>query len=124
MSTPEATVLVVEDEQGLAELFEIWLADAFDVETVTTGRDALETLGEHIDVVVLDWRMPEVSGEEILEQIRERNLTCRVAVVTGLEPEVANIGDAADAVLRKPVDAEELIGVVERLSEEIAAHSE
>lgn len=124
MSTPEATVLVVEDEQGLAELFEIWLADAFDVETVTTGRDALETLGEHIDVVVLDWRMPEVSGEEILEQIRERDLTCRVAVVTGLEPEVANIGDAADAVLRKPVDAEELIGVVERLSEEIAAHSE
>lgn len=115
MSARPATVLVVEDEPGLAELFEIWLDDRYEVNTVTTGSAALEALGDHLDVVILDWRIPNVSGAEILAEIEGRDLPCRVVVVTGLEPELADIGDGADVVLRKPVAAEELRRVVGEL---------
>lgn len=116
MSNDGPTVLIVEDDEGLAELFEIWLGEDFQVTTVTTGAAALEHLENGLDVVVLDWRMPTTSGAEILDRIRELELPCRVAVVTGLEPEVADIDDDVDAILRKPMGADDLIDTVRRLA--------
>lgn len=115
MPLEDVTTLIVEDEVGLAELFEIWLSGHCEVETVTSGPEAVELLGDHLDVVVLDWRMPELSGADILDRIRERGLDCRVAVVTGLDPEIADIADV-DAVLRKPVGEEELVETLEQLA--------
>ena len=115
MSSAAGAVLIVEDEVGLAELFEIWLEPAHDVDVVTQGSDALEILGPHIDVVVLDWRMPEVSGEDILEHIRSEELDCGIAVVTGLDPRTGDIDDDVDAVLRKPVQREDLLAIVDSM---------
>ena len=115
MSSKRAEVLVVEDEEGLAELFEIWLGEHYEVEAVTSGQAALDRLASGFEAVVLDWRMPRVSGADILERIQEEEISCGVAVVTGLDPHVADIDDHVDFVLRKPVDRSELVNTVETL---------
>lgn len=115
--TPEhPQVLIVEDEPELADIFTIWLSDGFDVETVTRGSDALDLLDPGLDVIVLDWRIPNISGEDILAEIREADLGCAIAVITGVDPDLIGVEDDVDVVLRKPVRSDELIGTVEELA--------
>ncbi|MCG1002902.1 MULTISPECIES: response regulator [Halobacterium] len=111
----EATVLVVDDEEGLADLYAIWLRDEYDVETAYDGEAALEALSEAVDVVLLDRQMPGLSGDDILETIRERGLDCRVAMVTAVEPELDIVDLGFDDYLRKPIDRETLRETVDRL---------
>lgn len=115
MNSDPHRVLVVEDEPELADIFSIWLSDLFSVETVTRGADAIEALNPDLDVIVLDWRIPDVSGAEVLEAIREHGLACPVAIITGADPELIGVDDDVDLVLRKPVRSDELVGAVEEL---------
>jgi len=111
----ETTVLVVDDEEGLADLYGIWLRDRYTVETAYDGDAAIDALDEHVDVVLLDRQMPGVSGDDVLEAIRERGLGCRVAMVTAVEPELDIVDLGFDDYLRKPVDRETLRATVDRL---------
>jgi len=111
----EATVLVVDDEEGLADLYAIWLRDRYAVETAYDGDAALDALDEAVDVVLLDRQMPGVSGDDVLEAIRDRELDCRVAMVTAVEPELDIVDLGFDDYLRKPVDRETLRETVDRL---------
>jgi len=117
------TVLVVEDEQHLADLYTDYLDDRYDVRTAYSGEEGLEYLEEGIDVVLLDRRMPVVSGNEVLAEIEERGLPCRVAMVTAVNPDFDIIEMGVDDYLVKPVTREELSEVVERLHK-IAAYNE
>jgi len=114
-SADEATVLVVDDEEGLADLYAIWLRDRYTVETAYDGESALDALDEDIDAVLLDRQMPGVSGDDVLDTIRERDLDCRVAMVTAVEPELDIVDLGFDDYLRKPVDRETLRETVDRL---------
>ncbi|MFB6163446.1 MAG: response regulator transcription factor, partial [Halococcoides sp.] len=82
----QASVLVVEDERSTAEAYARVLDDEYAVEVATTGEHALELLDESTDVVLLDRRMPGLSGAEVLAEIAERSVDCRVAMVTAVEP--------------------------------------
>lgn len=110
-----ATVLVVDDEAGLADLYAIWLRDTYTVETAYDGKEALDALDEHVDVVLLDRQMPGISGDDVLETVREHELECRVAMVTAVEPELDIVDLGFDDYLRKPVDRETLRETVNRL---------
>lgn len=121
--TNPATVLIVEDEQPLADLFAAFLRPTYTVHTVYDGRAALETMNDEIDVVLLDRRMPGLSGEEVLEAIHESGYDCRVAMVTAVTPDVDVIEMGFDDYLTKPVDRTELRETVDRLVE-LAAYDE
>jgi len=108
-------VLIVEDEQHLADLYTDYLADDYDVRTAYSGEEGIELLSDAIDVVLLDRRMPVVSGNEVLAKIEERGLDCRVAMVTAVNPDFEIIDLRVDDYLVKPVTSEELREVVERL---------
>ncbi len=125
MSSGDAppTVLIVEDEKHLADLYTDYLADNYDVLTAYSGEEGIERLSEDIDVVLLDRRMPVVSGNEVLAEIEERSLSCRVAMVTAVNPDFDIIEMGVDDYLVKPVTREELTEVVERL-QKIAAYNE
>lgn len=112
MGTP--VVLVVEDEADLADLYADWLADKFEVRTAYNGDDAIEHLDETIDVVLLDRRMPGKSGDAVLDVIAKRDLDCRIAMVTAVEPDFDIIDMGFDDYLVKPVNADDLITLVER----------
>lgn len=109
------TVLVVEDERPLLEVYSRWLEDSYDVRTAASGSAALERLDESVDVVLLDRRMPGMSGDEVLVRIRERATDCKVAIVSAVEPDFDVITMGFDAYLSKPVRRDELQNVVEQL---------
>lgn len=125
VSTGDAppTVLIVEDEQHLADLYTDYLADSYDVRTAYSGEEGIERLSEDIDVVLLDRRMPVVSGNEVLAEIEEQSMPCRVAMVTAVNPDFDIIELRVDDYLVKPVTRDELTEVVERL-QKVAAYSE
>lgn len=109
------TVLVVEDETDLADLYAAWLADTYDVRTAYGGEDALEKLDEEVAVVLLDRRMPDLSGDDVLAEIRDQELDCRVVIVSAVDPGFDVIGMGFDDYLTKPVDEAELHDAVERM---------
>ncbi|MFP4625720.1 MAG: response regulator [Natronomonas sp.] len=109
------TVLIVEDERALIELYVRWLEDSYEVLTATGGEAALEQLDESVDVVLLDRLMPGMSGDEVLSEIRDRVSGVKVAMVTAVEPDFDVISMGFDDYLTKPVEREELLETIERL---------
>jgi DNA-binding response OmpR family regulator len=108
-------VLVVEDETELADLYAEYLRDDHDVDIAYSGEEALETVTDAYDVVLLDRRMPVVSGNEVLAAIEEQNLDCRVAMVTAVNPDFDIIRLGIDDYLVKPVTRQEMRETVDRL---------
>jgi DNA-binding response OmpR family regulator len=112
-------VLIVEDERHLADLYAEQLNDSFTTDVAYNGEDALDILdrrGDEIDVVLLDRLMPGLSGDEVLERIRERELECSVAMVTAVNPDFDIVRMGFDDYLSKPIGQEELRETVERLA--------
>ena len=99
--TPEnVTILVVDDNRPLADAFARALSAKYEVVTAYTVADARESLNRNVDVVLLDRRLPDGSGDEFLEEIRECDYDCRVAVISAAEksPELD-----CDAYVTKPL---------------------
>lgn len=115
MSDDPPVVLVVEDEPDLADLYAAWLGDDYDVRTAYGGREALEQLDEDVSIVLLDRRMPGLSGDEVLVAVRDRGIECRVAMVTAVEPDFDIVAMGFDDYLVKPVTREALTETVESL---------
>ncbi len=116
--TPPAdrpTVLVVDDDRALADTCEYWLRDEYDVRVAYGGRQALERVDGDVDVVLLDRRMPDVSGDDVLEEIDARGLDCRVAMMTAVAPDTDIVEMPFDEYLVKPVDEESVTEAVEEL---------
>ena len=115
MSEDPPSVLVVEDEADLADLYAAWLGGEYDVQTAYGGHEAIEQLSEDIDVVLLDRRMPGLSGDEVLTAVRDRGIDARVAMVTAVEPDFDIVEMGFDDYLVKPVTRENLMDTVESL---------
>ena len=110
-----AKMLVVEDEDGVADLFVTVLSREYDVDRATSGGEALAMLDESYNVVLLDRRMPDISGEETIEAIELRDVDCRIAMITAIEPDFDVIDMGFDDYLVKPVDSTALLETAERL---------
>ena len=117
MSDPDEHpgVLVVDDEQSILSIIELWLGDDYDVQTATNGSDALEALDETVDVVLLDRRMSGLSGDEVLAEIRERPGNYQVALVTAVDPDFDIADLAFDSYVTKPLDEATVRQAVDRL---------
>lgn len=109
------TVLIVEDEQSLADVYALWLSESYSVRTTYSGEQAFDALDESVDVVLLDRRMPGLSGDEVLEHIRSEGYDVRVVIVSAVTPNVNVIDMEFDEYLVKPVDDTEIVDAVERM---------
>ena len=114
-SATAVRTLVVDDEQEVADAYALRLRDHCDIETAYSGEAALSKLDGSVDVVLLDRRMPDLLGEDVLETIRDRGLDCRVAMVTAVDPDVDIIDMEFDDYVVKPVTREEVLETIERL---------
>lgn len=113
--SPDATVLVVDDEERAADTYATALQSEYNVLTAYSGSEALSLIDDHVDVVLLDRRMPEMSGDEVLEEIQNRKLDCRVAMVTAVNPDFDILKLGFDDYVVKPVGKDGLFSVVKRL---------
>ncbi|HLO13867.1 MAG TPA: response regulator [Anaerolineales bacterium] len=121
MTSPEKTVLIIEDEPDAAELFaEMMRVSGFRVLKTSSSTPAISLMNsEKPDVVLLDIMMPEVSGLEILRQIRrDPDLASIPVVVVSAKSMPADIKNGMEAgastYLTKPVGFLELKEAVER----------
>jgi two-component system, NtrC family, response regulator HydG len=113
MPSQRPRLLVVDDDRAILTLIgTIALAEGFDVATTTDGGEAMNQLRSRpADLVLVDLRMPGVTGLEVLKAIREISPRCRVVLMSGH----ATIDSAVEAVklgamdyLTKPFDLQRL----------------
>lgn len=112
-STDEPRVLIVDDEEQITDLYCNHLKELYDVRKGYSGKEAIEKVDETVDVVLLDRRMPDVSGDEVLKRIRAKDFDCQVVLVTAVDPEADIVDMPFDDYLSKPVDDDDLIDAVE-----------
>ncbi len=107
-------MLIVDDEAEVADVYALRLRDEYDTETAYGGEEALEAVDESVDVVLLDRRMPQVSGDEVLSTIRERGLDTRVVMITAVDPDFDIVDMPFDDYLCKPVQKDDLVAAIEQ----------
>ncbi|WP_407066882.1 response regulator transcription factor [Haloarcula sediminis] len=116
MHVDEPRVLMVDDDEKVAGAYALRLEDVADVSVAYSGEEALDVIDDQQppDVVLLDRHMPGLSGDEVLEQLRERALNTRIIMVTAIDPELGVLDLPFDDYLSKPVDREDLRTVVDQ----------
>lgn len=112
-----AELLIVEDEPDVAGLYKGTLeAAGYEADTVHSVGEALEVVDGDYGVILLDRRLPDGTGTEFLEEVRDRGLDVRVAMVTAVVPDFDIVEMGFDLYLLKPVSKDELVGAVETLT--------
>lgn len=111
------TILLVEDTPSLARLYNQYLeGEDLTVKAVETGKQALRELSSNPpDLVLLDLRLPDMDGLDILKEIRSRELPCEVVVITAhgsINVAVEAMRAGAYDFLVKPFNADRLLVTV------------
>lgn len=114
MTTEDAKILLVDDDPQVLGVYRQFLEKDYAVETAENGHEALELIDDEVDLVMLDRRMPGLSGGEVLAEIRDRGFDCPVVMVTAIDPGVDIITMSFNDYLIKPVSEEELLNTVDR----------
>ena len=107
-------VLVAEDDEGLRSVLERGLREnGYTVDTTADGELALRHLQTYeYEVVIVDWRMPKISGLEVVQQLRRRGSSVPVLMLTARDEasdRVTGLDAGADDYLIKPFDFAELL---------------
>lgn len=111
----ETTVLIVDDEREVADVYALRLDSEYETRTAYGGQEALEEMDQSVDVVLLDRRMPGMSGDEMLAKLVERGITAKVAMLTAVEPDRDIVDMPFDDYITKPVDHNGLLALVDVL---------
>lgn len=112
----ETFVLAIDDNADLLLSLELMLQDEFEVKTAAGGEEGLEKLNDKIDVVFLDRRMPGMTGDELLDEMRDRGFDMPVCMVTAVDPDADIIEMPFDDYLTKPVDKQILVNKINVLT--------
>ncbi len=119
MSIGGPKVLIIEDEPSQLELLSYNLdVEGYDVYKAETGEEGLLVLQEtEIDLVLLDWMLPQISGLEICRQIKRNKLTRSIPVIMltarGEEDDkVRGLDTGANDYIVKPYSIKELLARV------------
>lgn len=83
--TFKAKILVADDEQSVRDILKAFFSrKGYDVETVDSGGSAIDKLDTFKpDILLLDLKMPDMGGEEVLQHIMDNNIKVGVIVITG-----------------------------------------
>ena len=115
-------ILIVEDEPSVAACLRDYLKlGGFEVDTAASGVEAIGSAQQHApDLVILDIRLPDISGYEVCQQIRKMYHPWSVSVLmlTGMDEPIDQLRGyafGADAYMTKPVEMTELMKTVNQL---------
>jgi FixJ family two-component response regulator len=117
MSHKLQRISVVDDEDSVRKaLGRLFFSAGFQVETFASAREFLDSLDKHApDCVVLDLDLPDLSGEEVIQQVRRDKLKLPIVMITGSDkPGVAKrvLAEGAASYLLKPVDERDLLAAI------------
>jgi DNA-binding NtrC family response regulator len=117
IKVPEIRVLVVDDEEQLAEAFRKKLSkEGYAVDTASTGSEAISLVKQRpFDVCVLDIRLPDTDGVKLLETLKEMEPTLEIIMLTGhasIDTAIQSMKRGAYDYLSKPCKLSELSSVI------------
>ncbi len=122
MTQAQQQILVVEDDQALTNFLKALLeTSGYRVQTEGTGLGALRAVEHgHPHLVVLDLRLPDMSGYDVCKQLRQsfHPWALPILMLTGMDrpaDQLRGYAHGADAYLTKPCDPPELLHVVSLL---------
>ena len=118
---PNATILVVDDEPLIRwSLVERLRSDGHDVLEAPTGKEALERVAAGVDLVLLDYKLPDIDGVTVLRTIKEHDPDVIVILLTAY----ATVDTAVEAMkigayhfANKPFNLDDISSLVERALE-------
>jgi CheY-like chemotaxis protein len=112
-------ILLIDDNEAVLDaLGLLLLREGHTVSTAPDGRQGLARLeaGEPVDLVLTDFDMPEISGLEVVREVRLRWPHVRVGIMTGMMEELPKPREPVDMLFSKPVNLYELREAITRLS--------
>lgn len=114
-------VLIADDDDDTRAILAFLLVDeGWQVTEAQNGKEALEkVLSEKPDVLILDNRMPELTGAEVFQRLREQGINMPVVFITAF----SDVEELASALgikyyFRKPIDFSEVLVTIESVYEE------
>lgn len=121
-SVPVLTVLVVDDDEGMRySLARDLRREGYQTVEAADGAQALAHLAQHPDLVILDVRLPDISGIEVCRRLRADPATAHIPVLQvsaekiSAEDQVYGLDQGADGYLTHPIDRAVLIAWVRAL---------
>lgn len=121
-----AKILIVDDEKAVRDsLEELLILEEYQVETAASGEESLEMMEKkEFDLVLLDIKMPGVSGVEVMRQVKKYYPDTKVIVLTGhgsLESAIEAIRSGAEDYMLKPYESSDiLVSIGKALTEKAA----
>ncbi|MBD3288126.1 response regulator [candidate division KSB1 bacterium] len=118
----EYKILLIDDEPAQLKALSGFLSKkGFDIETANSGRAGIDILKKHaIDLIITDYRMPDLNGLEVQKQANQINPEVSVIVMTAygsIENATKAMQNGAIDYLTKPVDLDQLEIVIEKAFE-------
>lgn len=121
MTDGKADILIVEDEKNVREALSLALSDTYNLFLASDGKKALEILSErNIDAALCDIRLPEVNGMDVLKQIKGKDPSIPVIMLTAVktvDSAVTAMKLGAYDYIIKPFDIKELSLLIEKALE-------
>jgi DNA-binding NtrC family response regulator len=113
------SILIVDDDEVIQEtLFDVLKKKGYDVFLASSGKEALETIKKNaIDLVLLDMRLPDVDGLDVLKRVKELDSEILVIMMTAysdIQTAVAAMKSGAYHYINKPFELDELKLLIEK----------
>src|ERR1043165_3907469 len=120
MTESKGKVLVIDDELDIREGLEMLLTtEGYSVDLAQNGTEGLQKLESHAyDLVLLDLMMPDMSGMDVLQEVRQRDRETPIFMITAYgsaEAAVSALKSGANDYFSKPWDNEKLIIEIDRM---------
>lgn len=112
-----ARILVVDDDENIRKvLIAILVDEGYIVDSVGTARGALEkTRKQYYNLALIDVRLPDMEGIELLTKFKPRTPAMRKIIITGyptLQNAIQAVNGGADAYIMKPFDVEKVLNII------------
>jgi DNA-binding NtrC family response regulator len=119
LSDRKSSILIVDDDRSIrTTLAAILEQDGYDVDTAENGAQAIEkSNNKSFDLALVDMRLPDMMGTDLLNLMKERTPKTAKIMVTGypsMQNAISAVNEGADAYIVKPVGAEILLETIRK----------
>ncbi|MBN2334452.1 response regulator [Candidatus Bathyarchaeota archaeon] len=119
----EVTILLVDDDDNILYFTRLILEEGgYRVETAATGREAIEKAEQNdIDLALLDYRLPDITGEELVYKLKSLHENLEVIFLTGYRSLDEDVPlPESKMVLTKPITDEALLDAIKNVLPEVS----
>jgi CheY-like chemotaxis protein len=120
MSCKKKPILLIEDSEDIRDVFSTWMdMEGYKIESCGTAEEALQLLRGGLEpcMMLVDLSLPKIKGDEFIEKVLEEELTKGAPIYVFSAHSVQTPIDGTHGWVRKPVDLNQVIGILKALEE-------